>query len=182
MIKKTVFCADDKNYRPMNKTVRKTSGVFFKDLMVIHASLNTGVLILAAFFYYFSMESGAEEGEIPGWWSTVAIVVAFAGVFFSAYTYKSNSLALRSNDNLSEKLVAYRKASIASWIILDVAIIVNLAIYFINQNELLLYIALFLVALMFLKRPSKGRAIDSLDLGKKEREKIEDPDAVVVEL
>jgi cobalamin synthase len=158
------------------------SKVYFKNLNFLHAVLNTGALVVAAFIYYFSMDSEiVDSDEIPGYLTTVGIVLAFVGVFASAYIYKSKALSLQGKESLSDKLVEYRKASIVSWVVLDVAIVGNLVVYFLNQNELLLYIALFLVALMFLKRPSRRRCIDSLALGKKDEELIMNPDAVVTE-
>ena len=160
-----------------------TSKEYFKFLIYIHFAFNLGALVIAFFLYYTYLGNPADPNvaEDLSILTTLGIIIAFGGVFFSAYTYKSKTLGLREVKNLSEKLSEYKSVSIISWTILEFSTLINIVFFFLTGNELLFYIALFLIALMFLKRPTRSRCRDSLGLNKEETRTIMSPDSIVIE-
>lgn len=135
---------------------------------------------MSLIIYYVSGGGSDDTPEHLSYLTTVGIIIAFGGVFFSAYIYKSKTLALREVKDLEIKLQQYHSTSITSWAVLQFAILANLIFFFLALNDLLFFIALFLIGLLFLKRPSRSRCADSLSLNKQEIQIINDPDSIVL--
>lgn len=160
-------------------TVGEKSGDYFRKLTILHSALLVSAILITFIFYYLGGDP--QEEESVQMYTTIGIVVAFAAVFASAYWYKSKSLSLQKSEDLSEKLSEYRAVSQKTWMIMEVGIVINVILYFMGGGELLLYIALFLIVMFFLKRPSRQRCIDSLALNKAEQTKITDLNAVIID-
>lgn len=156
------------------------SSEYFRNLTLLHYGLMVGGLLVSLVFYYVSGGGSDDSPEHLSYLTTVGIIIAFAGVFFSAYLYKSKTLTLREEKDLEKKLRQYYSTSIKSWAILQFAILSNLVFFFLVLNDLLFFISLFLIGLLFLKRPSRNRCEDSLSLNKEEIRIINDPDIIVI--
>lgn len=161
-----------------------TSQAYFRALMILHASLMIGQVMMAGILYFFNQNqnSVAEVAATGQLWVYIAGGITIIGVLASALFFSNRLAAVRELPNLSQKLAIYRKVLITRYVTLEAPALFALIAYF-QTNNLLLFIFPGLVLLLLLQnRPTKEKTISDLELSPSEASLLRNPEAIVTEL
>ena len=138
-----------------------------KALSILHLALFTGQVLFAGIAYYL----GASKIFIPSLniESSPMIVISMGGlavVFivlaFSLFSKKTESIRMNAGE-ISEKLTAYRSASIVRWAMLEAPNLLTIICFLLTGKQPLLLIILTLLAVFFYTKPVAAKV--GADLG-----------------
>ena len=136
---------------------------FFKTLSIIHLALVGGILVFGAITYFNngSFEANADPNDIFIY--VVPIVAAF-GYFMSQFLFKKQLQSINRTDELSTKMSKYLSASIVMYALIEGPAFLAIFEYSFSGNALFLVIAIFLVAYLYMQKPTQRKFMDNVPL------------------
>jgi len=109
-------------------------------------------------------------------------VLAIGATSGSSYYFNIELENLKYLQPLKEKMIGYLDATLIKFVILEVPALLAIISYFMTLNHFFLGTAFFMAIVLSFHKPSKSKTIMDLDLDKKERKQVEDPDEIVSEV
>ncbi len=159
---------------------QQTTQQYLKALTVLHFALAMG-LILFSIIAYAVHSTGAfgNNAALFTIFQYMVPVLAFMGITAGNVLYKKQVNEIKNKEGLTEKLNAYRGTFILRDALLEGPAIFAIIAYLLCGNILLLGVAIFLVVIFIIIRPTKDVVIKDLGLSTDETAVIEDDDAVI---
>ena len=163
----------------------QTSKEYFLSLQVIHAAMLIGQVIFIGVAYLINLSNegglaGENAADFTSSFQIIAVVLVLGGVIGSLSLSSSRLKSIRNKVGLRAKLLDYRSLLIMKYALLEAPCLTTIVFYLITGNLFFLMVVLPILLLFFMGRPSKEKAIADLALKNKERDSVENPDAVVV--
>lgn len=149
-----------------------TVGSQFKQLQVIHIALCVVLAVILATFRYISKNLQDDEFTENKLFEFIGIAVGFFAVLAARFVFFFKTKSALSAGTLKEKLDIFKTAYITQMGILEGAAIFNAALYFITHYNLHLFIALGILLLMALRRPTRAIAVMVLFSGMEDRQQL----------
>lgn len=122
-------------------------------LSLIHTSLFISLVVFAAFAYLkngnFLADMNRNDLLIY-----IVPVIAISGYFASQFLFRKQLQGIKREENLQTKLGKYKAASILKYALLEGPAFLALIGYYISGNALHLAIGAFLMAYLFVQRPT----------------------------
>ncbi len=155
--------------------VWKNGKDWLKQLLLMHTALTVGALLIIIVFYYISdMTFGGYEIR-PGFLiEFIGLFIAIAGVFFSQLMFKRSLPKIRGLSTLDDKLFEYKKSSILSFALLEGGCLINAVFAYSTGNLFSIMIALAVLAILYLKRPTQQKVFTDLKLSEEEIREFHD--------
>lgn len=143
-----------------------------KTLSVLFTAMITGVIIFGIIIVILGTlkPPAIQEQELSNILLIISSLLAVAAIFVSKTLYIKKLLPVTGlGVSLQQKLVQYRSAMIAYLAVLEFAALFAIVGYFLTNNAIFIGIAAFMALNMFLKRPSRLRIFNDLNLDSKEQ-------------
>ncbi|NHF60226.1 hypothetical protein FK220_012800 [Flavobacteriaceae bacterium TP-CH-4] len=141
---------------------------FLKTLKFIHTSFLIG-LVIVTFFAFWQQNSFIAEMDADDFLIYAVPVLAAIGYFVSQWLFQKMVKGIGKEEPISNKLGAYRTASIIKYALIEGPALFASAAYYLNGNALHLVIGIFMVFYLFRQRPSRQKIETALPLTREEK-------------
>jgi len=161
----------------------QTSKEYFRSLMIVHAALLAGQVIFL-FISFFLNASGliiADSGDLDRIFTIVVPLFVLAGITTSLVLTKTRLTQIREKGSLNEKLTEYRSAFIVKLALLEGPSFLAIVCYLLTANPLFLGLAVFMIVLFFINRPTREKVSAELELHQHDIDLIDKPDSVITD-
>ncbi len=152
----------------MNTTNTNT---YLSQLKIFHYAFSLEIIFLGLIVMYL-VQSGITNIQLGS--SVEQILIALLLILFLLVIPLGNNLLkkkltqIREKSSLEEKKISYRNLYILMLAVLDGCAVLDIVVFLISRNYNILLLVLFVLILLFLKRPTKDRIIDDLALDKEQ--------------
>ena len=156
----------------MSKTTPQS---VFKQTSSLHLNISIFTTIIVGICYTLRMQAngGVEPRTVLNIFELLVPVLSIASFAAAYYVGKNRYKKLSTNANLIDKINIYRDNNILIWSSLTgSAFFAGISFYITGQNNLLLYVLMTGVMLLFF-RPLKSRAKEELNLNEKESDLLD---------
>lgn len=164
------------------KTQSQTSKDYFKSLNVLHGMLLMAQIAFLLAAYFFTDRAVVNNDELDAVFRYLIPVMVLAGIAGSNLLFKKQLAKLVEMTALKAKLTGYLSSLVVKYAILEIPAMMAIVAYFITANYLYLWMAMVVLVVFILDRPSMGRVIADLQLSLSERQKVENPNEVIAEV
>lgn len=144
----------------------------FKTIQIIYGALIFGIVVFT--IVVFTMV------EIPNYiidlkdiYTIVVPITAVGGVFLSNFLYQNFINKISASDLLSSKLAQYQTATLIKGACLEAPALLAVVATFLSNNIVFLFIAMLLVAVMYLKFPKKEKFAAEVKLSFEEKSEFD---------
>ena len=141
-----------------------TPAAYLKILSFLHLGILATPLILALFFYFQIQEAHLSFSDSEDMFLAIVPIIAMAGIFLADFLFRKMAKSIPTNMGLKDKLARFQTACIVSYALLEGAALFSIVIFYNTQNFAYLFIGLFLLFYLYLKRPTKDKVEDLLNL------------------
>ncbi|GGF34648.1 hypothetical protein [Echinicola rosea] len=164
------------------KTQPQTSKAYFKNLTILHGMLLVAQIAFFTAAYFFTDRSMVSNEELNSLFTYLIPVLVLAGIAGSNLLFRKQLAKLIETDTLKVKLTGYLSSLVIKYALLEIPAMLSIVAYFITANYLFLGMAVVVLIVFVLDRPSMGRTITDLQLSMAERQKVENPHEEVAEV
>ena len=164
----------------MTQEAQYTSKAYFQSLSILHATLIIGLLAFAGISIYLNttIKPIAQDLIVP--FLVIAPLLAISGILVGYYIANIRLKSIKSKSTLAEKLQDYKGVLILKYASIEGPAMFCIVAYLLTADYKLLGIGFIIFLFLFMNKPSKFRAISDLELTGSERDRLEDPEALVV--
>ncbi|MFD2099409.1 hypothetical protein [Flagellimonas iocasae] len=141
-----------------------TPASYVKILAFLHLGILATPAILALFFYFQIQDAHLSFSDSDDMFLAIVPVVAMVGIFLGDFLFRKMVKSIPSNMGLKEKLARFQTACIISYALLEGPALFCIVIFYNTQNFAYLFIGLFLLFYLYLKRPTKDKVLNQLNL------------------
>ncbi len=156
-----------------------SSRTFFSTLALMHAGMVVGLVLFLSIAFYINA-SGGYEGNIELivfiW---VIPLVAVSGMIASILVFRAKIQKARGIEDFVSRLSAYKTALIIRWALLEGPALLAVIGYLISGEILFFSIAVMLIMILLISRPSRKKLAMDLQLSSIEKILINDPAAMI---
>ncbi len=150
------------------------SGSYFQSLRIVHASLLGGTILILAIVRFLiinpdELATAAIDDPILLYAPAVVMVL---GVLFGEFMFQRQLKEGRQQNQLIDKLNAYRAACIVRWASIEGTVLFAIVWFLLYADKYFMAIALVGMALLAFARPTPQKAAQHLQLSDEERETI----------
>ena len=142
-----------------------------KGLLILHFALFAGQLIfvllasLLVFFHLFPAVLGKYAPELILLSALIEVIaILLARFLFRRQLNKINA----TGKSLSQKMIAYRKANITRWAILEAAALLVIVLFLLTNQWLIIFIVLALLFIFYTSRPTAPNIANDLQVSEQE--------------
>lgn len=154
---------------------------YFLTLTIVFVAMLIGQLVFLAVVYFVQGRMHPQSGLSEVFeYSIPVLCIGLAGASYGVAGWLLQRA--KSQTTLSDKLLAYRSVLLVRYALLEVPSLLSTVAYLLTANVLFMGISLAMVVLFVLNRPSAERAAIELALDFQEKTKLDDPQAVVVQV
>lgn len=161
----------------------QTSKQYFQSLLIIYFALLAGQLMFAVIAYFISSSNGGlgeTDADFVQIGQIMVAVLAVTNLIISTQISKALVSKAKDKNTLKEKLAGYRSALIVKYALLEGASMFA-SVFLLLTGEIFFFIvAVLIIGVFLLYRPSKEKTIAELQLHYTEVEKLEDENAMVI--
>jgi hypothetical protein len=159
---------------------QQTTQQYFKALTILHFALVIG-LVLFSIIAYVVHGAGAFDNNatLSAIFQYMVPVLAFLGIAAGNVLYKKQVNEIKKKVGLAEKLNAYRGPFTLRDALLEGPALFAIIAYLLCGNTLLLGVAVLLIVVFILIRPTKNVLIKDLELSSPEMDILNDDDALI---
>ena len=159
----------------------QTSKQYFKSMQIVHMALVLGVtsFTIIAFFLNYKGQFSSDDGYITHIFHIVTPILFACCIIASIMIHKLGLKKIKLKNTLSDKLEAYRALFIKRFALLEAAAFFAIVVFMVTSNIIFMSYAAFIIILFVLFRPTKEKIIMELELEPKDRELVDNPDAIV---
>lgn len=174
---------EDLYLQHLMQTKKQTSKEYFTSLTVIHAALMTGPILFGLVAFYLNA-SGQFTGDADNLevFQIIVPIIVVGGFIGSSLVSNSRLNVIRQKADLRDKLGDYRATLVVKYALLEGPALFALVCYILTASYLFLGLAGLMILALFIQRPTKFKTANDLRLDRKDRELIENPEAVVAEV
>jgi len=159
---------------------QQTTQQYFKALTVLHFALVTGLVVFSVIAYVVhSIGTFGNDAALLTIFQYMVPALAFMSIVAGRTLYKKKVDDIKNMDNLATKLNAYRGAFILRDALLEGPAIFAIIAYLLCGNMVLLGVAVLLIVVFIIIRPTKDAVIKDLELSSDEMDILNDDDAVI---
>lgn len=137
---------------------QNTVGAQFKTINILHIALCLGLMLILAVFRYFIKQDISVLPEKNMVFEIVGIAIGFTGVMTARLLFFNRTKAALSVVSLKDKIDIFRNAFIIQMALLEGAAILNTIFYYLTRDDLHFFIALGILLLMIVRRPTRAIA------------------------
>ena len=141
-----------------------TPASYVKTLSFLHLGILATPLILAVFFYFQIENAHLNFSDSEDMFLAIVPIIAVGGLFLSDFLFRKIVKSIPNNMELKEKLARLQTACIISYALIEGAALFSVVIFYNTQNFAYLFIGLFLIFYLYLKRPTKDKVQHFLNL------------------
>jgi hypothetical protein len=157
-----------------------TSGSHFRSIKIIHFGLVTGVVFFIIVVLLVQFKGfGTFSEDIKVILLVVTSVFTFFGVFAGQFAYKKKIEEGKSKSRLIEKLDIYRSALIIKLALIEGPSFFAVVSYLLTGCYIFPGIALLLIVVFLMYRPTPDNFIMDLDLSPDEAAIVNNPEAII---
>lgn len=138
-----------------------------------------GLVLFMSIAFYINASGGYKESIEMDVFIWIIPAVAVAGLASSILIFRVKIRIARSIEDFKPRLLAYQRALIISWALLEGPALLAAIAYLISGEMFFFYIAVMLIVILFFSRASRQKLVVDLQLGSIERLLIEDPKAMI---
>lgn len=139
-----------------------TIGDNFKQMNIIHAALCIGcALVIYVMYTLVNQDKNAVPVENIIF-TVIGVAIAFINVLLSRVLFFMRTRQAQTISDLGQKINIFRAAFIIQMALLEGAAIVNIIFYFITKNKNHFFIAIMVLLLMIVRRPTRSMAAITL--------------------
>lgn len=164
-------------------TPEQTSREYMTGLRILHAAFLIGQVLFAGIAYYLHaikhMSPQLELDPVFRW--LVPGLVGGAWVA-SGMLYRARLMPLKQKPQLEDKLGGYYPVFILRLAVLEAPALLALVAYLITAQWAYLGLAVFVMILFVIYRPTRPALARDLDLSPEEAAQLNDPDAIVAHI
>ena len=159
---------------------QQTIKQYFTALTVLHVALTSGVIIfiVIAYFLHGSIANGNAE-TLGNIFQYMVPALAIIGIVAGNILYKKQVNEIKSKDGLAQKLNAYRATFILRDALLEGPALFAIITFLLCGEFIFLAVAILIVLIFVLIKPSKDKIIRDLELSTDEILIMEDDDAII---
>lgn len=160
-----------------------TSKQYFKNLQIIFFALLFGQIWFAACAYFINTFTEGFDNSDAGFVQIAQIIVtvlAVSSLLISTQVSKAIINKAKANNTLKKKLEGYRSALIVKYALLEGPSLFSCTFLLLTGNLFFFVIPMLIIAIFFMHKPSKEKAIADLDLHYTEQDLLKDDEAVVM--
>lgn len=149
--------------------MQQTTKAYLTSLSIIHTALIMGQLLFAGVTFYLN-NSGQymPDKSLNTVFMLVVPGLVIVGIVASNALFSSRIKNIKEKQDFSAKLEAYRSVSIMRWALLEGPSLFAIICYFLTGNNKFLLMAGILIVIFVLKRPSKDKLVQDLELNQAE--------------
>ncbi len=141
-----------------------TPSSYLKVLSFLHLGIMATPLLLAVFFYFQIQDAHLSFTDSEDVFIAIAPIIAMAAIFLGDLLFRKIIKSIPNDMGLKEKLARFQMACIVSYALLEGAALFSIVIFYNIQNFTYLFIGLFLLFYLYLKRPTKDKIEHLLNL------------------
>ncbi|QDH78688.1 hypothetical protein FKX85_06420 [Echinicola soli] len=164
------------------KTQPQTSKAYFNNLTMLHRMLLVVQIAFFAAAYFLTDRSTVSNEELNSLFTYLIPVLVLAGIAGSNLLFRKQLAKLIETSELKAKLIGYLSSLMIKYALLEIPSMLSIVAYFITANYLFLGMAVVVLVVFILDRPSMGKAITDLRLSGIERQKVENPNEEIAEV
>ncbi len=156
-----------------------SSRTFFSTLALIHAGMVVGLVLFLSIAFYINASGGYKgniELDVFIW---VIPLVAVSGIIASILIFRVKTRKARGIEDFVSRLWAYKTTLIIRWALLEGPALLAIIGYLISGEMPFFSIAVMLIMILLISRPSRKKLIMDLQLSSIEKILIDDPAAMI---
>ncbi len=137
-----------------------TVGTKFKELNILHAALCIGLLVIIVVLRYLVKQDNAPAPAVEqfGIFRIIGVGLGFVNVLLSRFFFFKHTSPAMATNSLKEKFDHLRAAFILQMALLEGAGMINIIFYFLTKDDLHFFVALGILLLMIVRRPTRSLA------------------------
>jgi len=151
---------------------KNTSGEDFKSLKILHLALIMGASLIAVVIYYLADREKAVFSYDFQMLELAAISLAFISPVMAYVINNTRLQKIDASSSLPEKWSNYRAIQISKYALIEGSILINIIVFFLNNNLLLFLIALILMPILYFMKPTKEKIVEDLNISHAEVENL----------
>lgn len=150
------------------------SGSYFQSLRIVHAFLLGGTIVFLALVRFVLLDSDSIDtaAVVDPMLLYAPAVVMLLGVLFGEFMFQRQLKEGRVQNELIDKLNAYRAACIVRWASIEGTVLFAIVWFLLYADKYFMAIALVGMALLAFARPTPQKAAQHLQLSEEEKETI----------
>jgi hypothetical protein len=166
------------------KTKSQTAKDYFKTLTLIYYSIIAVQFAFGLFAYLYTAGGGSlVPGEnFRGTLIYLVPVFVIGGFVGGNMFFKKRLDATKTKNGLTEKMAEYRSASIVRYALLEAPYFFSIVAYLLTKDLLFIGFGGMIILFFLTIKPTKEKAANELELNATEKNKINNPDAVIAEV
>ncbi|MBO0322693.1 hypothetical protein J0X14_10330 [Muricauda sp. CAU 1633] len=141
-----------------------TPASYVKILSFLHLGILATPLILAVFFYFQIQDTHLSFSNSDDIFLAIVPIIAVGSIFLSDFLFRKMVKNISNAMGLKEKLARFQTACIISYALIEGAALFSIVIFYNTQNFAYLFIGLFLLFYLYLKKPTKDKIEHQLNL------------------
>ncbi len=162
-----------------------TSSEFFKGLKILHLALTLVPLVFLIALIGLSVEGTVPilqeaESEITPLLDILCVVYGALGVAGALVIFNKLGKSAALKENLSQKLVGFRYASLIRLAAIEGAALLGCVSYLLTKSNIALVVAVFLITILVRMKPSKKEMEKLLQLSPSDIQKLNSDDQEVL--
>lgn len=139
-----------------------TLGDNFKQMNIIHAALCIGCALILFIMYTLVNQ---DKNAVPATnmiFTVLGVAIAFINVLLSRILFFMRTQQAQTISDFGQKINIFRAAFIIQMAMLEGAAIINAIFYFLTKDKLHFFIAIGVLLLMVMRRPTRSMAAITL--------------------
>jgi hypothetical protein len=139
-----------------------------KNLQIIFISMLSGAFMFALVaFFVIAPEKHFNTG-FSDFFVAVPVVVSALSIVLNTLVYKLIIRKISPSDSSEKKVKTYTTAKIASWAIIDFAVLLSIVMFILDGNVLMQYLFLILLVYFITKVPGKVNFLKEAQISNEE--------------
>jgi hypothetical protein len=139
-----------------------------KNLQIIFISMLSGAFMFALVaFFVIAPEKHFNTG-FSDFFVAVPVVVSALSIVLNTLVYKLIIRKISPSDSSENKIKTYTTAKIASWAIIDFAVLLSIVMFILDGNVLMQYLFLILLVYFITKVPGKVNFLKEAQISNEE--------------
>lgn len=156
-----------------------TPKVFMTTLQTLHLTFSIAPLFLCVAAYLRAENNYLELWEENNPFFLIVPVIVIGGIYAGNFIWNKKVADIENEPSLRAKLMHYQTASIISWAFLEGPALLSVVAFFQSGNQLFLIIAVVVIGYLLMKRPSKEKVIEHLNLSMQEQSDFNQLDKIL---
>lgn len=136
---------------------QQTVGTAFKTISIFHIAMCVGLIAIVAVFRFIVKQDNTASTPNQTM-EIIGIAVGFIGIISARLLFFKQVKTAHTVSALKDKIAIFRNAFIIQMAILEAAALLNAVLYFITKNDMHFFIAVGIILLMIVRRPTRAMA------------------------